>query len=270
MSRLGIIAGSGSLPLLLAAAARDQGRDFFVLCLQGQADLKQYSSFPHAVTRLGETARTINTLKSAGVDQLVMAGAVRRPALSELKPDLRTMRLFARLGFSAVGDDALLKAVMSEFEGEGFQVVGAHEILPSLLTPFSVLTSEHPSPENNADIAAGMKVAKTLGALDVGQAAVVQQGIVLGVEAVEGTDALLSRASGLRRKGRGGVLVKASKPQQERRLDLPTIGEKTVLNAYKAGLEGIAIEAGASMIVNRDEAVALADRLGLFIAGVSP
>lgn len=270
MSRLGIIAGSGSLPLLLAAAARDQGRDFFVLCLQGQANLKDFANFPHAVSRIGETERTIKTLKSAGIDQLVMAGAVRRPSLAELRPDWRTMQLFARLGFSAVGDDTLLKAIMAEFEGEGFKIVGAHEILPSLLTPFAVLTAKYPSSENNTDVAAGMKVAKTLGVLDVGQATIVQQGIVLGVEAIEGTDALLSRAASLRRKGRGGVLVKASKPQQERRLDLPTIGEKTVLNAYKAGLEGIAVEAGASMIVNRDEAVALADRLGLFIAGVAP
>ncbi|MCK5556178.1 MAG: LpxI family protein, partial [Alphaproteobacteria bacterium] len=156
---------------------------------------------------------------------------------------------------------------VAELEKEGFRLVGAHEIEPRLITPEGILTKKAPSPENKTDIEYGIKVVKALGRLDVGQAAVVQQGIVLGVEAAEGTDALLERCVGLRRKGRGGVLVKTCKPQQDTRIDLPTIGLRTIRYAWEAGLEGVAVEAGASLLLDRDEAISAANKLGFFIEG---
>lgn len=267
MPRLGIIAGGGGLPGKLAQACRRDGRDFFILGLEGQADDAALKDLPYAAVRLGATAEAIRILKENGVDALVLAGSVRRPVLAELRPDWRTLQVFARLGKAALGDDSLLRAVADELRKEGFGIVGAHEIEPQLLTPAGVLTRLQPSVEHRHDLERGIGVVRALGALDVGQAAVVQQGIVLGVEAAEGTDALLQRCRTLRRKGRGGVLVKACKPQQDRRLDLPAIGLRTVRHAFEAGLEGIAAEAGASLLLDREEVVAAADRLGLFIIG---
>jgi UDP-2,3-diacylglucosamine hydrolase len=267
MSRLGIIAGGGGLPKTLIEACRRDRRPFFVLGFKGQTDSAILRDTAHAWSRLGATSEAISILKSNDVDTLVMAGAIRRPSLAELKPDLRTLQVFARLGFRALGDDALLRTVAQELEKDGFKVVGAHEIEPGLVTPEGVLGRNKPSDENKADITFGIKVAKTLGALDVGQACVIQQGIALGIEAIEGTDALLERCRKLRRKGGGGVLVKSCKPQQDRRLDLPAVGIRTVRRAFEAGLAGIAVESGASLLLDRDEVISAADSLGLFIIG---
>ncbi len=267
MSRLGIIAGGGHLPLKLVEACKRSGQNFIVLALTGQADKKITAGVPHRWIKIGATSETAALLKAEHVDKLVLAGSVRRPSLLEIRPDWRTVQIFARLGMAALGDDSLLRAVAAEIEKEGFQLVGAHEIDPSLITPEGLFTKKSPSPESNADLQYGIKVIKTLGQLDVGQSAVVQQGIVLGVEAVEGTDALLKRCRELRRKGRGGVLVKGCKPQQDKRLDLPTIGLRTVRLAFEAGLEGIGIEANASLILDREAVAEAADKLAIFVTG---
>ena len=267
MSRLGIIAGGGGLPRKLIEACQREDKPFFVLAIQGQTDKKNLKDIPHSWCRIGAIGEAINILNAEKVDTLVLAGSVRRPGLPEMRPDWRTIQVFARLGMAAFGDDTLLRAVSAEFEKEEFKLVGAHEIEPRLLMPEGVLTKKTPSSENKVDVEYGIKVVRELGLLDVGQAVVVQQGIVLGVEAVEGTDALLERCKGLRRKGRGGVLVKICKPQQDKRMDLPTIGLQTLRYALEAGLEGIAVEAGASLLLDREEVVASADRLGVFVMG---
>lgn len=264
MARLGIIAGGGSLPRRLASVARERGWPVYMLGLRGQTDPATATDFS---VRLGAAARAIQLLKAEGVDTLVMAGHVRRPALGELKPDWRTLQLFARLGRRALGDDTLLRAVAQELEGEGFNIIAPHEIDPTLLSPAGALSRRVPTAEEEQDIARGIDVARTLGRLDVGQGVVVQQGIVLAVEAVEGTDTMLARCQKLRRRGSGGVLVKACKPQQDTRIDLPTIGLRTLTRAYQAGLSGVAIEAGASLLLDQDEVRETADRLGLFVTG---
>ena len=152
-------------------------------------------------------------------------------------------------------------------EKDGFTIIGAHEVEPGLITAEGVLGEISVSAEARADIDFGITVTRTLGKLDIGQAAVVQQGIVLGLEAVEGTDALLTRCRDLKRKGRGGVLVKSCKPQQDRRIDLPTVGLRTVTRAFEAGLEGIAVEAGASLMLDREAVISAANKLGLFVIG---
>jgi len=268
MTLLGIIAGGGGLPRKLIHACQRDGRPFFVLALQGQTDKKILSGVPHKWSRVGAINEAVGILKAENVDTLVLAGSVRRPGLLEMKPDWRTLQVFARLGKAAFGDDALLRAAAGELEKDGFRLVGAHEIEPDLITPEGVLTRKTISRENNADLEYGVRVVKALGQMDVGQAGVVQQGVVLGVEAAEGTDDLLRRCRRLRRKGRGGVLVKLCKPQQDRRLDLPTVGLRTVRLAYEAGLEGIAVEAGATLLLDRDEVIAAADKLGIFVTGI--
>lgn len=270
MPKLGIIAGSGRLPELLAAAARGQGRDIFLLALEGSADpvFIANSNLPHAWVRLGAAGQGFDALKRAGVADVVMAGGVKRPNFLELAPDWRAAKFFARVGLSALGDDGLLSAVVKEFETEGFKVLGADDILSSLLARDVVYGRYVPDDQAKADIAFGFKAAKELGALDIGQAVVVQQGLVLGLEAIEGTAALIARCAGLKHEGPGGVLVKAAKPGQERRVDLPSIGPDTVAQAHAAGLRGIAVEAGHSLVLDEAALVEAADRLGLFVIGV--
>jgi len=268
-AKLGIIAGGGALPAQLAAAAKAEGREFFVLAITGHAIAETLAGVPQAWVRLGEAGRGIEILHQQGVRDLVMAGPVRRPSLRDLRPDWRTARFFARLGLRALGDDGLLKAVIVELESEGFRVLGLHDILNDILADAGVWGRVEPDAGADADIVRGLMVARGLGALDVGQSVVVQQGIVLGVEAVEGTDALLRRAGELRRAGAGGVLVKIAKPGQERRVDLPTIGVETVKNAVSAGLAGIAVEAGSAVVVDRPAVIAAADAAGLFVCGIA-
>lgn len=267
-AKLGIIAGGGELPQRLIAACRASGRDFFVLALEGHAEAARIGDVPQCWIRLGAGGTGLEILRRAGVGELVMAGPVRRPSLSELRPDWRTARFLAKIGLKALGDDGLLRAVIRELEEEGFRVVGVEAILGDLLAPAGPWGRVRPDAQARADIARGVAVLRGLGPLDIGQAVVVQQGIVLGVEAAEGTDALIERCAALRRDGPGGVLVKTAKPGQERRADLPTIGPDTLRRARSAGLRGIAVEAGATLVVALDALVAEADTAGLFLYGV--
>ena len=265
---LGILAGGGRLPRLLAEAASADGRSVFIVAFQGQADPDVAAGFPHVWVRLGQAGKTIAELKNAGVVDLVMAGAVRRPSVSELGLDWRGTQLFARIGARALGDDGLLRAVSRELELEGFRLIGADAVLASSVAGNGPMGLHRPDQQAMADIGHGLTVARALGALDIGQAVVVQQGLVLGVEAIEGTDALLARVGELRRQGPGGVLVKIAKPQQDRRMDLPTIGVRTVERAVAAGLRGIAIGAATSIVLDRAAVVAAADAAGLYLIGV--
>lgn len=166
------------------------------------------------------------------------------------------------------GDNTLLEAVLNYLETEGFRIVGADEVLATLLAPKGLLGKIRPTKDAEADIAKGVPIVHAVGNLDIGQSIVMQKGYVLGVEAAEGTDNLILRCGELRRPSPyGGVLIKAKKPHQERRIDLPTIGPDTVLNAAKAGLSGIAVEAGGTLILDRKEVSLKADALGLFIVG---
>jgi DUF1009 family protein len=267
--KLCIVAGGGRLPKLLIEACREAGRDFFVLALQGQADPEIVEQVPHEWIRMGAAGRGFAILKEQGVEELVMAGRVRRPSLLDLRPDLRVIKFFARLGRKGIGDDGLLRAVINELESEGLRVIGAHEVLPRLTAEEGPLGEVVPDEQAEDDMHRGMVVLSALSDVDIGQAVVVQQGIVLGVEAVEGTDALIERCSELKRDGLGGVLVKFSKRGQETRVDMPTIGPETIRQVAEAGLRGIAVGAGTTIILDVDELVRAADNAGIFVVGVA-
>ena len=266
--KLGILAGGGDLPALILQSCRDSGRDAFVIAFEGHAEPDRIAGAPQAWVRLGAAAKAIKLLREAGVEDLVFAGPVSRPTLAQLRPDGRVLKFLAQLGPKAFGDDGLLSAVVRELETEGFVIVGADSLLGELLAPLGPLGSVGPDAQAETDIHRGRQVAHALGGVDVGQAVVVQKGVVLGVEAIEGTDALLARCALLRRDGPGGVLVKMKKPDQERRVDLPTIGVRTVEEAARAGLRGIAVEAGATLILDSDGVRESADAAGLFVVGV--
>jgi DUF1009 family protein len=269
--RLGIIAGGGPLPARLAAAARAAGRAVFILGLEGFADPALIAPWPHEICRLGAASRIIAALREHGCQDLVMIGPVRRPSLLDLRPDAEGAKLLARIGRAAfAGDDGLLAAVIRVLTEEGFRVIGMQEIMREAVAPAGVLTRTRPDAQAMLDINRGVAVTRLLGSADVGQGCVVQQGLVLAVEAIEGTDAMLLRAGALRREGIGGVLVKLVKPGQDKRADLPTIGPDTVRNAAAAGLRGLAFEAEATILAEREACLAAAEEAGLFLLGLDP
>ncbi len=266
--KLGILAGGGAIPARLVEACRAAGRDVFVLAFEGHTDPQTLRGVEHAWSRLGAAGTALDTLRRAGVVELVLAGPIRRPSLSELRPDLRGLQFFAKIGGNSLGDDGLLSAAVAGLEDEGFRVIGIDDVLAGVLAEEGPYGKLSPDEQAVRDIARGVAVARALGAADVGQAVVVQEGIVLGVEAIEGTDGLLARCKDLRRAGPGGVLVKAKKPHQENRVDLPTVGTSTVRNAAAAGLQGIAVQAGGALIIDRAGVARAADKAGLFVVGV--
>lgn len=268
--RLGIIAGGGDLPRQVADTCRHDGRDYFIVALEGQgAESWLTPDRPHAFFRLGAAGAMLERMRAEGVTDIVMAGGVRRPSLADLRPDWYAARFFARLGLKAMGDDGLLRAVAALLEAEGFKVLSVQSLIAGLLMPAGLLTRQAPNEQAQADISHGWSVAHALGAVDVGQAVVVQGGLVLGVEAAEGTASLIARCGDLKRGGPGPVLVKRAKPGQDRRLDLPAIGQDTVSACVTAGFSGIAAEAGGTLFLARDEAIAAADAARLWIMGVA-
>jgi DUF1009 family protein len=210
--KLGILAGAGELPLRVIDACRAAERPFFVIAFEGSADPAVVAAVPHAWIRLGAAGEGLRILRDNGVEELVMAGGVRRPSVLQLRPDWRTAKFFARIGYRALGDDGLLRSVIRELEEvEGFRVVGLDSILGSALAPLGALGRHVPDEQAMHDIGHGFKIVRALGVLD--------------------------------------------------------IGPRTVTRAADSGLRGVAVEAGATLIVDRAELVATADRAGLFVVG---
>ena len=269
--KLGIIAGGGSIPKMLIEHCAAQGRDFFVLAIEGNADKALFTDdIPHQWIRIGQAGTGFKRFAEEKVQDVIMIGTIKRPGFFDLVPDLRTTAFFAKVGAKALGDDGILRALVNEIEAEGMTVRGIHEVMSDLLVKPGILGRHKPDKQALVDIRRGIDVALALGKLDVGQSVVVQQGLVLGVEGIEGTDELIRRCGEYRRKGDGGVLVKLRKPQQDMRIDLPAIGPRSVSRAQESGLRGIVVHAGNGLIVDEAETIRLADKAGLFIMGINP
>jgi DUF1009 family protein len=276
MDKLGLIAGGGALPVEVARACVDAGRSVFVVRLKGLAD-PALDEYPGVDAAIGELGKMLKALKAAKCAAVCMTGVVQRPDFSKLAVDMRGLAALPGIILAArKGDDGLLRAVVRVFEKDGYRVEGAQDVASGLALGAGPLGRVSPSDEHQEDIARALKVAREIGRLDIGQGAVSARGLVLAVEAQEGTDAMLRRVADLPPALRGtpehlvGVLAKAPKPIQERRVDLPTIGLATVQRAAKAGLAGIVGEAGGLLILDREQVIAEADALGLFIYGVAP
>jgi DUF1009 family protein len=273
---LGIIAGGGDLPRAIAENVRESGRGVFVLALRGSAEpwVEQY---PHEWVALGEVRKAFNALRSGDCGDVVLVGQVERPKFSEIKMDTRAVMLAPRVMAAALkGDDALLRSLVDMFDREGFRVVSVAEAASGLIAGTGPVGKLVPTAEQQSDVALGLKVVHAMGALDVGQAAIICNGLTLSVEAAEGTDKMMNRVLELPEHIRGtekkprGVLVKAPKPIQDRKTDLPVVGVQTVKNAQRIGLAGIAIEAGGALIIDRRAVAEAADKAGLFVIGVAP
>nr|WP_210303207.1 LpxI family protein [Rhizobium aethiopicum] len=272
---MAIIAGGGLLPSYVAEAARAAGENPVIVALKDESD-PRWEGYDHAVIGIGDFAALEGLFNRYGVGRVVMSGSVRRrPEWREVRPTLRIlMKVPAAIRtLLSGGDDTVLQMVIRLIEGNGRRVVGAHEIAPDLLASVGPLGAAAPGEEDRRDISQAANAAETLGRLDVGQGAVSIGGRVVALEGLEGTDEMLDRVAGLRAAGRisprrRGVLVKLCKPQQDIRADLPAIGVATILNAAKAGLAGIAIEAGRSLVLDRAAVISAADEAGLFVCGI--
>ncbi len=269
---LGILAGNGHLPLEVANEVSARGRAVHIVGLQGSAT-PEIERHPHTWVNLGRVGAMLRAFRSAGCQEIVILGGVRRPDLKTLRVDTGFfVNLPAILGLMRGGDDSVLRRVVRFFEGQGFRVIGAQDVAPSLLMGSAVLGPAALADHHRRDIETGFALISALGGLDVGQAVVIADGRPVAIEAAEGTDAMLERLARLRSQGRGGaggVLVKAPKPGQELRVDLPTIGPRTIIAAAAAGLSGVAVAADGVLLAERDQLRESLEKTGVFLAGVA-
>jgi len=272
---LAIICGGGSFPGAVAEAVARRGRRPVMFGLRGWADAAVIERYAHHWIAIGQAGRFFRLARAEGCREVLFIGTVLRPPITQLRLDWQTIRLLPRVIRSfRGGDDTLLSGVAGVAESGGFRVVGVNDVAPEICVPEGVLGRYRASARDRADIARALDVIAALGPFDVGQAAVVADGHVLGVEAAEGTDQLLERIAELRRIGRVtappgvGVLVKAPKPGQDRRFDLPSIGPLTIEKVARAGLAGVAVIAGATMLAEAEATTAAADREKIFLVGV--
>ena len=270
METLGIIAGSGVLPRLIAEDCAARGQAYLVVQFDGVA-LDWLGGHPTVSAVFEKPGKLFKSLKKAGVAKVTMGGAMGRPRLNPLRFDATGLRL-APVVMKAMksGDNSTLGIVAALFEAEGFEVVGVHEALPSLLAAKGIPTKVQPSPEDIQDVERADEIVAALGAVDVGQGAVVAQGLCLGLESLQGTDAMLRFVADnpVRlpdKNGSKGVLLKSPKPGQDMRLDMPAIGPDTFSAVARAGLAGVVVSAGETLVLGLEDSVTRADDLGLFL-----
>ncbi|MEO0466642.1 MAG: UDP-2,3-diacylglucosamine diphosphatase LpxI [Pseudomonadota bacterium] len=271
---LGVVAGTGNLPVRVVEAARAQGQDVHVIRILGFEE-PLLSECPGEVLSLGELGHMLKSLKAAGCKELVFAGKVSRPDFASLKLDWRATRLLPKVMKAArQGDDALLQVLLEFFSKEGFVIRGAEEVAGILTAPSGLIAGPMPSEAAMADIRRGRDVAVNIGRLDIGQGCVVCDGLVLAVEAQEGTDKMLERCAALPADVRGtqdaprGVLVKVPKPMQNTKIDLPTLGVSTLQRVRAAGLAGVAFEGGRALLIDREDMEAFCIAEGVFLYGL--
>ena len=274
---LALICGGGSLPLAVADYAAARGRKVVLFPIRGAAEGTGLERFPHHWVHVGQFGKFMRLARAAGCRDVVLIGGLVRPSIWQSRPDLKALSLLPRvLTAFRGGDDHLLSGIGRLLERDGFRLLGAHEVAPEILAPPGVLGRVQPSDLDRADIALALDYLSAAGAFDVGQAVVVAGRHVLAVEAIEGTDQMLERVAELRANGRirassgTGVVVKAPKPNQDRRFDLPSIGPQTVAAAARAGLAGLAVVGGATIMAEPAKLVQAADRSNLFVVAMPP
>ena len=272
---LAIICGGGSFPGAVADAVVRRGRRPVMFAIRGWAEAAVIERYAHHWIAIGQAGRFFRLARAENCRELLFIGTVLRPPITQLRLDWRTILLLPRVvALFRGGDDKLLSGVAAMAESAGLRVVGVKDVAPEIFVPEGVLGRYRPTERDQADIARALTVIAALGPFDVGQAAIVANHNVLAVEAAEGTDHMLARIAELRRLGRvtsppgTGVLVKAPKPGQDRRFDLPSIGPGTIANVARAGLAGLAVAAGSTMIAEAEAVTAAADRERIFLVGV--
>ncbi len=268
ITKLGIIAGGGSLPTTLVDTCNNKNIEPFIVGFNGQTNSNLIQKYTHLWAKMGEVGKIIKFFKNNNVKNLVLIGSIKRPSFTEIKPDLKAMKILSKIGLKALGDNGLLTLLKNELENEGFVIHAMHKFCEGLLMPEGDIGKYSPKIEDKITIDLGLKISQEIGALDIGQSVIVQNGLVIGVEAIEGTDELINRCATLLQNGRGGILVKTCKPQQDKSLDMPTIGANTIINAHKAGLCGIVVQSSNVIVVDIKNVVKLANKYNIFVLGL--
>jgi len=270
IKKLAILAGAGHLPQHVVEACQKQGIDYVVIGFENDVDTVNFSKESNFITfKVHSISKIIEYLHSVGASHVTMAGKVSRADMGKLLLDLKGAKLFASILRGGFADNAVLSAVIRFVEKEGFTVLAPESIASDIVLCKGAITKIKPDASAISDIKRGMKILKGIAGFDVGQSLVIQGGLVLGVEAAEGTDELIKRC-GLVAQGSDvmPILIKISKPEQDRRVDLPCLGTQTIINAHESGLRGIAAEAGSTLLLQQEEAVKLANEYKMFIIGI--
>lgn len=265
---IGIIAGRGDLPILLANECSKNKLEHCVIAIDDSIKLDSFISSKIELIKIGNVGKIISLLKKNKAKQIILAGGLTKPNFKELEVDLEGGKLLATiLKHKFLGDDNLLKIVANYLEDKGLKVMSATDLIPSLTSSKANLTNAKPSSSEQDDIAIGIEAAKLHGKKDLGQAVIARDKIVVGCENKKGTDKLIEKFA-LDQGNKTGILVKVAKPQQDLRLDMPTIGPETVLNIAKNNYSGIAIEAGKVIILHKEKVIDIANQYGIFIVAI--
>lgn len=265
---IGLVIGGGDLPRKVIETLLKSRQDFKLVVLKDFAKkIPEISEIPHISIKLGQAGKAIAFFKERKVTDILMVGNVKRPSLTSLVPDMWSAKFIAKIGLKSLGDDGMLKAITNELKKEGFNIIGIQDIMGNIIAKSGVYGKYTPDEIAFSDIKHGIKILKDLSHLDIGQGVIVQQGLILAVEAIEGTDNMLIRTKDLIRDGSKPVLIKMKKVSQHDKVDLPTIGSNTVILAKENGIRGIAIHAGNALVADYDEMIKTADNLGIFIYG---
>ena len=267
---IAIIAGKGDLPKMLIKKCQEIGRQFLVILIAGELSNQEFLQFPHKIIEIGHISEVIKILRENNINELVFAGGIAKPSMANLKVDAKGAILMSKiLGNKLFGDDNLLTTINNFFQKEGFKIIGAEEIIDDLLAKKGILGEIKPAEEFLQDIEIGKNALKIISDLDIGQAVVVQQKQIIGVEAIEGTDALIARCGALKFKtGRTPILIKMKKVGQNNKIDLPSLGVATIENLARNNFAGIVIEAGSTLIINQKEVIKSANQSRLFILSI--
>ena len=266
--KLAIIAGNGSIPFYLIEECKKIGREYCLIIIEGHGKELSEKYDPDYIVSLSKMGRAVKYVKNIGIKHILMVGGVKRPSLKNIIPDLWTAKFLTTISSKVRGDNSVLSKLTKALEKEGFIIVAPEEILPNLICPKGTLGKVKPNQQNNEDISTGYSVAKIIGANDIGQSIIIENGLVIAVEAAEGTDRMIKRSLILKKEKKAGVLIKVIKPMQDKRIDRPVIGIDTIKAVKKAGLDGIALESNEILILNYSEVILYADKEGLFVEGI--
>ena len=267
---LAIVAGRGDLPKIIIKKCQQDNRKFIILLIEGQVSNEDYLQYQHYTLPIGQIGKALRIFRENQVKDIVFAGGIDKPSMTNIKVDGKGAMLLAKItGVKLFGDDNVLTAVTNFFKKEGFNILGAHQIVDDLVIDKGVLGKVKADKKFLTDIELGKKIIHTISEFDVGQSVVVQQNTIIGIEAKEGTDNLISRSGKVQfPKGRKPILIKMKKLGQNTAVDLPSIGIKTIENLHQNNFAGLAIEAGASLILDKQQVIKLADQYKLFIIGL--
>ena len=266
--KLAIIAGNGSIPFYLIEECKKIGREYCLIIIEGHGKELSVKYNPDYIVSLAKMGRAVKYVKNIGIKHILMVGGVKRPSLKNIIPDLWTAKFLTTISSKVSGDNSVLSKLTKALEREGFIIVAPEEVLPNLICPKGTLGKVKPNQQNNEDISTGYRIAKIIGANDIGQSIIIENGLVIAVEAAEGTDRMIKRSLILKKEKKAGVLIKVIKPMQDKRIDRPVIGIDTIKAVKKAGLDGIALESNEILILNYSDVILYADEEGLFVEGI--